>query len=333
MRKGIAAIVVGAAIVTVGSADATGPGVNGPIAFRRVPNDASPYGATIFLVNPDGSSERQVTHPPAGTNDEGPPSFAPDGSNLIFTRDESKTQSIWHVNADGTGEQRLTPAPRFTHPVGRQANERSHAGAYSPNGRLIAFVRGDPPTRPLPGGGVALKQSLDVMAPDGTKTRRVVDLGYRFDADTITWSPNGKQIIYSAVRLGRKFVYALFVVNARGGRPDRITPWRAGGIDVDWAPNGKLLLVRLAPRGSEFEGGNYYTMRPDGSGLRRLTHFGPKATTGFARWSPDGKSIVFANGGVSGNDDVYTMHADGTGITPVTRTPTWDSAPAWGPAR
>ena len=68
------------------------------------------------------------------------------------------------------------------------------------------------------------------MAPDGTKTRRVVDLGYRFDADTITWSPNGKQIIYTAVRLGRKFVYALFVVNARGGRPDRITPWRAGGI-------------------------------------------------------------------------------------------------------
>jgi TolB protein len=72
-------------------------------------------------------------------------------------------------------------------------------------------------------------------------------------------------------------------------------------------------------------------MRPNGRGLHRLTHFGVKAQTGAARWSPDGTSIVFANKGADGNDDIYVMRADGTGITPVTRTPDWESAPAWGP--
>lgn len=336
MRTRTAATIASAALATTGVvvaiAPATPPGVNGQIAFRRVPAEPR-SGATLFLINPDGTSERQLTHPAAGTNDEGPPSFAPDGSNLVFTRDESKTQSIWRVNADGTGEQRLTAAPRFSHPSGRQANQGSHTAAYSPNGRLIAFVRGDPPLRRFPGGrGLARNTSLEVMAQDGTDTHRVVRLGYRFDVDALTWSPDGRRIAYTAVRLKRKFVYALFIVDARGGQPKRITSWRTGGIDVDWSPGGKVLLARFAPPGSEFEGGNYYTMRPDGSGLRRLTRFGPKANTGFARWSPDGKAIVFANGGVGGNDDVYVMRADGSGVTPLTRTPTWDSAPAWGPA-
>lgn len=64
-----------------------------------------------------------------------------------------------------------------------------------------------------------------------------------------------------------------------------------------------------------------------------MTQFGPEATTGAAGWSPDGTSIVFANAGIGGNDDLYVMHADGSAITPLTRTPTWESAPAWGPAR
>ena len=57
------------------------------------------------------------------------------------------------------------------------------------------------------------------------------------------------------------------------------------------------------------------------------------ANNGSARWSPDGTSIVFATDGVGGNDDIYVMRADGSAITPVTRTPSWESAPAWGAAR
>ena len=333
MHRRTAAIIAGATIAAAGAAYATPPGVNGPIAFRRFPPAGQNFGVTLFLINPDGSGERQLTHPPDGTNDEASPSFAPDGSNLIFTRDESKTESIWRVNVDGTGEQRLTPAPTIEHPVGRQGNQGSHTGRYSPNGKLIAFVRANLPYKPFPGGGgLARSQSLDVMAADGTNTRRLVQLGYAADITDLTWSPDGKRIAYTAVRLARKMLTALFVVGARGGRPHRISSWRPNDINLDWSPNGKLLLLHLLPPKAADNGGNYYTMRPDGSGLRQLTHFGGKALTGYARWSPDGRSIVFANTGIGGNDDIYVMRADGTGIRPVTRTPDWDSDPSWGPA-
>ena len=90
--------------------------------------------------------------------------------------------------------------------------------------------------------------------------------------------------------------------------------------------------MQIKPQNSDY-GGNYYTMHPSGRGLKRLTHFGSKSTAGSAHWSPDGKLIVFATKGIGGADDIYTMHADGTGIKPVTRTSAWDSNAVWGPAR
>jgi Tol biopolymer transport system component len=325
---GLLALAVAAAVAAPGAL-ATAPGDNGQIAFRRFFDSAHRSGA-IFLINPDGSGERQVSHPPRGAIDAqfGPPSFAPDGTSLIFTRSVAGSDSIWRVNADGTGEKRLSPKPRFAHPRGHQVNQQNGNGVYSPDGRRIAFARADPPLRRN-----NLKVSLDTMAADGTHVRRLVNLGYHGDLGRLAWSPDGTRIVYEATRYGRKPAHALFVIAARGGRPHRISPWRQAEFNtLDWSPDGARLLISLLPLGSDF-GGDYYTIRPDGRGLRRLTHFGPKATTGAARWSPDGTSIVFANAGVGGTDDIYVMHADGSAITAVTHTPTWESAPAWGPAR
>ena len=212
--------------------------------------------------------------------------------------------------------------------VRHQINQQNGNGVYSPDGRRIAFARADPPLRRN-----NLKVSLDTMAADGRHVWRLVDLGYHGDLGRLAWSPDGTRIVYEAARYGRKPAHALFAIAARGGRPHRISPWRQAEFNtLDWSPDGARLLISLLPLGSDF-GGDYYTIRPDGRGLRRLTHFGRKATTGAARWSPDGTSIVFANAGVGGTDDIYVMHADGSAITAVTHTPTWESAPAWGPTR
>ena len=305
------------------------PGKNGPLAFRRF-FDAGHRSGAIFLINPDGTGERQITHPPTGAIDAqfDPPSFAHDGSKLLFTRSQAGTDSLWTVGADGGDERRLSRKPRFAHPVGHQVNQQNYDGVYSPDGRRVAFGRADPPLRRN-----NLDASIDTMAADGTHVRRLVDLGYRGDFGRIAWAPDGRRIVYEAGRFGSKFGHALFVVAARGGRPHRITPWRKVEVNtLDWSPDGAHLLIQTPPLDSDF-GGDYYTIRPDGTGLRRLTHFGRKATTGSARWSPDGQAIVFANTGVGGNDDIYVMRADGSGITAVTQTPMWESAPAWGPAR
>jgi Tol biopolymer transport system component len=60
-------------------------------------------------------------------------------------------------------------------------------------------------------------------------------------------------------------------------------------------------------------------MNADGSGQRRLTHFGRQA-----RWSPDGTKIAFWRGRVDGNRDIFVMNADGSGLRNLTRTPKAD---------
>jgi Tol biopolymer transport system component len=317
MRKLILTLVfAGSAVIPV-LAGATAPATNGQIAFRRFFDDEHRRGA-IFLVNPDGTGERQVTHPPAGSIDAqfGPPSFSPDGSKLVFTRSARRgNDALWTVDLHSGRERRLIP----------DRKRGSDHGVYSPDGRRIAFALIEGPLKHND-----LRVSLTVMAAAGGRVRRLVDLNYKGDLGRIAWSPGGRRIVYEVARARG---HALFVIASRGGRPHRIGLWRKAEFNtLDWSPDGRRLLIQLTPLDSSF-GGDYYTVRPAGTRMRRLTHFGRKSMTGAAAWSPDGKSIVFANAGVGGNDDIYVMHADGSAITPVTRTPTWESAPAWGPAR
>jgi TolB protein len=319
MRGLTFSMIVAAVAATAAAASAAAPGTNGQIAFRRFFDDAHRTGA-IFLVNPDGTGEHQVTHPPAGAVDAqaGPPSFSADGSKLVFTRSRRDGDSLWIVDVAADAERRLTPAG---------TGQYDH-GVFSPRGAQIAFGRGQGPARRS-----NLRVTLNVMAADGTHVRRLADLGYTADLGRIAWSPDGRRLVYEVARSGGRGAHALFVVASRGGRPHRIGRWREAEFNtLDWSPDGARLLVQFTPRGATF-GVDYYTVRPDGRDLRRLTRFGRRATTGAARWSPDGASIVFANGGVGGNDDIYVMRADGSAVTPVTRTPAWESAPAWGPRR
>ena len=74
-----------------------------------------------------------------------------------------------------------------------------------------------------------------------------------------------------------------------------------------------------------------FRVNPDRSGLERLTAAVGRQSVGPA-WSPDGTRIAFSRySSQRGDDDVYVMNADGTGVRRVTFSDSHDSSPAWSP--
>jgi Tol biopolymer transport system component len=70
-----------------------------------------------------------------------------------------------------------------------------------------------------------------------------------------------------------------------------------------------------------------YIVKPDGSGLRRITSGEGNAG---AVYSPDRSRIAFSSVR-DGNDEVYVMDADGGNVTRLTRDPAPDYGPSWSP--
>jgi TolB protein len=320
----IAAVAIVAVVVTAAPAPATAPGKNGQIVFRRYLGPNRTQGA-IFIAAPDGSGERQLTRPPAKGGDDFPDA-SPDGSFVAFQRC-TVACAIYVVRTDGTGLHRVGDGC-----TGRKeppACPDSSFPAISPDGARIAFTRAF--------GRVVddyiAHAGIYVVNVDGSHLRKVSLPATRTAEDIEPqWSPDGRQIVFvrhnnTAKPAGKQ---AIYVINADGTRLRRVTPYKIkAGDGPDWSPDGSQILFR-SPETDDFLNCDIWTIHPDGTGLRQVTHVGSTTKIYSSSFSPDGTAITFGMTGVNGAADVYTMHADGTSITQVTRTLQWDSAPDWG---
>ena len=99
-----------------------------------------------------------------------------------------------------------------------------------------------------------------------------------------------------------------------------------------FTPDGSRILFRSKVDVDD-ERSQYYTVRPDGTGLTQISHFAFERRRLFsATFSPDGQQIVFAKADAKGRGDVWIMNADGSNLHSVFAAAPWDSAPDWGPA-
>ena len=298
--------------VIAAPSSATTPGKNGRIAFRRYFDTAHAWGA-IFTINPDGTGEQQVTHPPKGTLDD-QSDWAPDGSLIAFSRcPKGGSCAIYTVKPDGSALTKISPACPG-------CGGDSQPG-FSPDGHSIVFGRFAPSY-----GCCAI-----VIADLQTHALQVVTKGKKpYAIGEPQFSPDGKQISFIEAAQPNDHPRAVFVVNTDGTGLHRVTPWRLnGGDDPDWSPDGKWILFRSNEQ-LDGQRSQVYVIHPDGTGLKQLTHFAAGTIVLSFSFSPDGKWITFAKSGLAGEPDVFVMRANGTGVRPVTRTTSWDSAPDWG---
>ena len=182
-----------------------------------------------------------------------------------------------------------------------------------------------------------------MSAVDGRDRRVIVRGSEAAGVGRPQFSPDGKQLVFDRQNIGAlpKDGHAAFVANVDGTRLRRVTPWSLrAGDHPDWSPDGGLVLLRSNANGPDFtRQGNLYVVRPNGTGLRELTHFsGGVQLLQNGSFSPDGDSIVFATTESSTKTrhsdlpDVFTMGLDGTRRTHVTSRVNWDGSPDWGPA-
>ena len=320
---------IGAAAASAGAGQATPPAGNGPIAFQRYLFQDHPLQADIFSANADGSGERRITRAPRGRVDD-QPDWSADGERIVFQRGPSSEGpwTLWTVTSDGSGAKQLSPAR------GRCLDESS--ASFSPDGSQIAFEC----HRHTSHGELF---SILVMNSDGGNRRVVVPGSKLAGSGRPQFSPDGKRLVFERqnIKAKPKNGHATFVVNLDGSGLRRVTPWNLrAGDHPDWSPDGTLILVRS----NAYDGapdfnhqGNLFVVRPDGTGLRRLTSFGAHVQVlQNGSFSPDGKSVVFATTARSTRTprsllpDVFTMSLDGSRITPVTREKNWDGSPDWG---
>jgi len=311
--------------VAATSSQATAPGKNGRIAFRRYFNDDQTWGA-VFTMNADGSGVRQVTHPRKGVVDD-QPDWAPEGSLIAFSRCAKKPEgpcAIYTVHPDGSGLTRVSKAC----PSGRiPPCTDDYLASFSPDGKELVFKQFSGNKRNGRGQNI-------VIADVSTGEQRVAVYGTRsYTQLDAQFSPDGKQLVFTHVVEPSEKSRALFTANVDGTGMRRVTPWSLhAGDNPDWSPDGKWILFRSNDE-EESKQSQIYVIHPDGSGLKQLTHFKKGAIVSSSSFSPDGKGIVFATTGVGGNADLFLMRPDGSSMHPITRTKLWESAPDWGSAR
>jgi len=262
---------------------------NGKIVFAGVlPSDArTPNNWEIYTVNADGSGFAKLTNNP---EIDIYPSWSPDGRKIAFMRDDASVtnrgshEDIYVMNADGTGQKRLTDTDTDSYP------------AWSPDGSKIAFRSGR-------AGG---SHDIFIMDADGGNVRRLTNNG-RINLDPF-WSPDGTKVAFisqpssPAGHNGENS--GIHTVNIDGTGEKALTNSNTSVGSADWSPDGRRIV---------FQGSRGVSVM-NANGTEQSTLF--PGGTGPA-WSPDGKKITF----VGLDSEITTMNPDGSGLTMVTNTP------------
>jgi Tol biopolymer transport system component len=198
---------------------------------------------------------------------------------------------VYLADADGSNARPFLPHP------GQDYN-----ASFSPDGRWVVFTS----TR---GGGAA---DIYRARTDGTGLERLTD-SPAFD-DQATVSPDGRRVAFVSDRTGQADIW-LLDLETRTLR--NLTDHSGGDFRPAWSPDGNWLAFtseRDSPTAGPAGGapGPYtalFIMRPDGTGLRRLTD--PHTIAGSPSWSPDGKRLAYYEASPEEADRVVSVRRPG----------------------
>lgn len=161
-----------------------------------------------------------------------------------------------------------------------------------------------------------------VMNDDGSRRRRLTLNTTALDNDP-RWSPDGKRIAFTRDmdRTKRQTTAEVFVMNADGTQPQRLTHNNVIDAYPAWAPDGKRIAFTSTRTGAW----EVFVIELATRALTQLTGIEDDGGSGAPDWSPDGTQITFERFISIGNGispkTIYVMSADGQHQRPVLRDP------------
>ena len=136
--------------------------------------------------------------------------------------------------------------------------------------------------------------------------------------------PPGSVVFFSARPPGHSN-NQIYVMDPDGSNQTRVTYDGASDVDPDISRNGHSILFT-----SNQFGNNDIFVRDESGGLSNLTH--NLANDGWARWSPNGKHVVFESNRTQGVFEIYLMNPDPNDTpTALTELPVMSRYPSWSP--
>ena len=171
---------------------------------------------------------------------------------------------------------------------------------------------------------------LRVMAADGSGDRKLFnrDPAGCARVEHASWSLTDPNVILLTCELS-KGKFGLLVVGLDGGLIRRLNAGKKVIGDAGISPDGQTVLYWASDNSDQ--GGAIYTLPIIGTGEPKPLTNSAAGVDADPAWSPDGTQIAFRRKVLAGNEDIFVMNADGSGVRAVATTPAADFKPIWSP--
>lgn len=184
---------------------------------------------------------------------------------------------------------------------------------WSKNGEEIAYISGDSET-----------SDIFLMNSDGSRQRRLTETSQVHNA---AWSPEGNRIAFES---SHEKGWHIYVINTDGTNQQRlpVPAYITGEHSPAWTADGSKIvfigdrIIKGVPTG------DFYSIKPDGTELTRLTNLNALLEWSTPAISRDGGKIYFEY-----QSQIYSATTDGSGIlTNISNNPSFsDANPALSP--
>ena len=269
-------------------------------------------------MGPLGESPRRITS--EGFN----PSWSPDGSSIVYGMESivtspgarARNSVLWIVSTTTLERRQLTTIDDAVQP------------SWSPHGQRIAFwaISGDRNQRDI----------WTIAATGGQGVRVTSDAALDWSP---AWSPEGRYLYFASNRSGADAVWRVAIDEASGqtsGEPEVVPLPRPGVTHFSFSRDGRFLAMASLVFQSNLEAMTFDVQKQQMASRRRITNNSETGLIGEQNAvppsvAPDGRWLAVSQWTRGGQQDLWIVRTDGTGLRQLTKDDYRDNNVRWFP--